>query len=446
MAESGALTLVPAFVAIAAAVVSRRPIESLLAGVVAGLVMLSPTAAPAAFSHTLLDVMMDETVAWILIVCGLIGSLIVVLMRSGAASAFTSTLARRVTTRRGALLATWCMGLCVFIDDYLNALTVGSSMQPVTDRHGISREMLAYIVDSTAAPVCMLIPLSTWAVFFSGLLEQTGVAPNGGGFELFVRAIPYMLYPWAALVLTFLVAGGWFPTIGPMRRAEQHPPVPLQSKPTQPEYSEPATSNLGARLYHFVGPLGALIVVSWLYDLDVQVGVILSLALTIALFGAQRLMPWRDLFEAVLDGIKIMVPALVIIVMAFTFKTVNDQIGMPGYVIETVSPWMTPQLVPVLTFITLALISFTTSSSWGVFVIAVPVVMPIGAAAGADTIVMVGAVTSASAFGSHACFYSDATVLAAQGSGCNTVSHALTQFPYALIAAGVAAFGFVLLA
>jgi Na+/H+ antiporter NhaC len=163
------------------------------------------------------------------------------------------------------------------------------------------------------------------------------------------------------------------------------------------------------------------------------------------IFGVQRLLTWHQLFDSVLDGIKIMVPALTIIVMAFMFKTVNDQLGMPSYVIETISPWMTATTLPVLTFITLAFVSFATGSSWGIFVIAIPVVMPLGAAAGVDTTLMVGAVMSASAFGSHACFYSDATVLAAQGSGCSVMSHAITQIPYVLIAAGFAAVGLTLL-
>jgi Na+/H+ antiporter NhaC len=153
--ESSWLSLIPAGVAILTAVLSRRPIESLLAGVFAGLLLLGPGSAVVNFSSILLKVMMDETIAWVIIVCGLMGSLIALLMRVGAADAFSNTLASRAKDARSSLLYTWCLGLVIFIDDYLNALAVGSAMRKVTDKFRVSREMLAYVVDSTAAPICV---------------------------------------------------------------------------------------------------------------------------------------------------------------------------------------------------------------------------------------------------------------------------------------------------
>ncbi len=446
MENLGVITLLPAVIAIVMAIVTHRPIVSLLVGVISALLLISPAEAVPKFSEILLAVVMDETVAWVIIVCGLIGSLIMLMTRSGAAVAFSASIAKRAHTRRGALLSTWLLGIVIFIDDYLNALSVGSSMRPITDSHKVSREMLAYVVDSTAAPVCMLIPISTWAIFFAGVLEDAGVASDGEGLNLFISSIPYMLYPWFALILVLLVAAGWFPVFGPMRRAEARAAAG-EATHTATELDMPAAQTSGhtAKLYHFALPMLALIGFSWWYDIDVQIGVLLAVALTMILFGVQRLMSWPAVFDATLDGIRLMVPALSIIVIAFMFKTVNDELGMPTYVIETISPWMTANTVPVFTFVTLALISFATGSSWGIFVIAVPVVMPLGAAAGVDTTLMVGAVMSASAFGSHACFYSDATVLAAQGSGCGVIPHAITQLPYVLVAAGAAAIGLTLL-
>lgn len=444
----GYLTLLPAVVAIAAAIWTHRPVESLLAGVVTALLLNDPATAIPTFSETLLSVMMDETIAWVIIVCGLIGSIIVLLMRSGAAFTFADAVSKRVTSRRGALLSTWLLGIAIFIDDYLNALSVGSSMRPVTDRYKVSRPMLAYVVDSTAAPVCMLIPLSTWAVFFSGVLEESNVAAEGEGLLLFISSIPYMLYCWFALALVFLVAGGWFPAIGPMRRYEAAARI-AEKPPEDPEEIERKDLAEPLRptgLYHFAVPMLCLVGFSLWYDIDVQIGTILALTLTIALFGLQKILPWPVLLDSVLDGVKVMIPALATVVMAFMFKATNDAIGMPQFVIETVQPYMSTSLVPVISFLTLAALAFATGSSWGIFVIAIPVVMPLGAAAGVDTALMVGAVMSASAFGSHACFYSDATVLAAQGAGCGVMEHALTQLPYVLIAATASAVGLWLLA
>lgn len=445
--ETSLLVLLPALVTVITAILSRRPIESLLAGVFVGLVMLEPAAALSNFSSILLEVMMDETIAWVIIVCGLMGSLITLLMRVGAASAFSRALSSKAQNSTSALLYTWLLGLVVFIDDYLNALAVGSSMRKVTDKFKVSREMLAYVVDSTAAPICVLVPVSTWAVFYAGLFMDAGYAESGQGMALYVSAIPYMVYPIVAMLLVPLVAVGIVPALGVMKSAQQRAaegtaPLPID----EGEEESLVDTEDRVRIYHFVLPIVALLGFSIWYGLDVQIGVIMSVAITIILFGAQRLMAWTQMFDAVIDGIKIMLPALTMVVMAFVFKEVNDQLGLATYVIENVAPLMTPLMFPALTFLAMALISFATGSSWGVFAIAIPIILPLAETVGVSIPLAIGALVSASAFGSHACFYSDATVLAAQGSGCDVMDHALTQIPYALIAAAISCVGLTVLA
>lgn len=444
------LVLIPAVVTIVIAILSRRPIESLLSGVVVGLLMLEPSVALTNFSAILLDVMMDETIAWIIIVCGLMGSLISLLMRAGAASAFSDVLAARAQSSGSALLYTWLLGLVIFVDDYLNALAVGSSMRKVTDKFKVSREMLAYVVDSTAAPICVLIPVSTWAVFYAALFMESGFADAGQGMALYISAIPYMLYPIIAALLVPLVATGRIPALGLMKRAESR--AQAGHMPAVFEEFEPQTSQApdrSVKLYHFILPIMTLLVFSlWgdPWNPDVQLGVIVAVALTILLFGSQNLMGWTEMFDSVLDGIKIMLPALTIVVMAFMFKEVNDRLGLAPFIIDAVAPVMTPVLLPLVVFVTMAFISFATGSSWGVFAIAIPIILPLAEAMGVSIPLAIGAIVSASAFGSHACFYSDATVLAAQGSGCDVMDHALTQIPYAMIAAIIAGAGLTLLA
>lgn len=445
--ETSLLVLLPALVTVITAILSRRPIESLLAGVFVGLLMLEPSAALSNFSSILLEVMMHETIAWVIIVCGLMGSLITLLMRVGAASAFSRALSSKAQNSTSALLYTWLLGLVVFIDDYLNALAVGSSMRKVTDKFKVSREMLAYVVDSTAAPICVLVPVSTWAVFYAGLFMDAGYAESGQGMALYVSAIPYMVYPIAAMLLVPLVAAGIVPALGMMKSAQQRAaegtaPLPID----EGEEESLVDTEDRVRIYHFVLPIVALLGFSVWYDLDVQIGVIMSVAITIILFGAQRLMAWTQMFDAVIDGIKIMLPALTMVVMAFVFKEVNDQLGLATYVIENIAPLMTPLMFPALTFLAMALISFATGSSWGVFAIAIPIILPLAETVGVSIPLAIGALVSASAFGSHACFYSDATVLAAQGSGCDVMDHALTQIPYALIAAAISCVGLTVLA
>jgi len=199
-------------------------------------------------------------------------------------------------------------------------------------------------------------------------------------------------------------------------------------------------------LWNFIVPIVSVLFFSWLYDLDVLIGIIIAVAITIPLYGAQGLMRWGALFDGVLDGVKLMVPALTIVVVAFMFKEVNDRLGLPAYVIETVEPLMTARLLPAITFVTMALVAFATGSSWGIFAIAIPIVVPLAQSVGISIPLVLGALLSASSFGSHACFYSDSTVLASQGSGCEVMDHALTQFPYVLIAGVLAATGLTILA
>ena len=441
------LVLLPAVITVCVAVVSRRPIESLLAGILVGLLMLGPTTALDQFSSTLLEVMMSETIAWVIIVCGLMGSLIMLLLRAGSVDAFSAALAAKAKSSKSALMYTWLLGIIVFIDDYLNALAVGAAMRKVTDQFGVSREKLAYVVDSTAAPICVLVPISTWAVFYASLFQESGFAEPGQGMELYISAIPYMIYPIVAVLLVPLVALEIIPAFGPMKAAElRSAQSPLREPATLTNEDNTPDPDREVRLYHFLLPLATLIGFTLWYELDVQIGVIASVTLTILLFGAHRLLAWTEMFDAVLDGIKMMLPALTIVVIAFVFKEVNDQLGLPNFVIANIAPLMTPLLFPVITFLTMALISFATGSSWGVFAIAIPIILPLATSVGVSIPLAIGALLSASAFGSHACFYSDATVLAAQGSGCDVIDHALTQIPYALIAAAMSCIGLTLIA
>jgi tetracycline resistance efflux pump len=438
------LVLLPAVITVCVAVVSRRPIESLLAGILVGLLMLGPTTALDQFSNMLLEVMMSETIAWVIIVCGLMGSLIMLLLRVGSVDAFSEALAAKAKSSKSALMYTWLLGIIVFIDDYLNALAVGAAMRKVTDQFGVSREKLAYVVDSTAAPICVLVPISTWAVFYASLFQESGFAEPGQGMDLYISAIPYMIYPIVAVLLVPLVALEVIPEFGPMKAAElRSAQSPLRQPATLTDEDNTQEPDREVRLYHFLLPLATLIGFTLWY---VQIGVIASVTLTILLFGAQRLLAWTEMFDAVLDGIKMMLPALTIVVIAFVFKEVNDQLGLPNFVIANIAPLMTPLLFPVVTFLTMALISFATGSSWGVFAIAIPIILPLATSVGVSIPLAIGALLSASAFGSHACFYSDATVLAAQGSGCDVIDHALTQIPYALIAAAMSCIGLTLIA
>jgi tetracycline resistance efflux pump len=479
MDSPSALSLIPPVVVMAVAIWLKRPILALVVGAVVGLLMLSPTESLTSFSEIALKVMQDETIGWLILVCGGFGALIGLLIHTGGALAFGRFGSKMATGPRSSMTMTFGLGMIIFIDDYLNALSVGEAMKRVTDKYKISRQKLAYIVDSTAAPVCVIIPISTWAVFFGGLLVDNGIASaEDKGISVYINAIPYMFYPWLALLCVLLVALKIMPDIGPMKKAElatqagnpydcelaanqaKVPPVQQaqhhasQQMPhhTSDEYAmhsieeEFEQGNKQGQLHNFVVPMLMLIAFTIYFDIDVLKGVMATLLCTILYYSAQKLMSIADMMEVMMNGFKTMLPAISTVVAAFIFKDVCDKMLLPQFVIENLTPYMNAQMLPALVFLSMAILSFATGSSWGIFAVSIPIVMPLAQSVNADIPLVIGALLSAASFGSQACFYSDSTVLAAQGSGCDLISHAVTQLPYCLIAAALAFGGFVLLA
>ncbi|WP_394130251.1 Na+/H+ antiporter NhaC family protein [Shewanella maritima] len=458
MTEPSAISLIPPVVVLMLAITLRRPILSLVIGAIVGLLLLSPADVLHNFSDISLKVMADETIGWLILVCGTFGALIALLVRTGGAFAFGKHALTVAKGPKSSLLMTYLLGVAIFIDDYLNALTVGETMKRVTDKFKISREMLAYVVDSTAAPICVLVPLSTWAVFFGGLLVDNGIAEAGQGISVYMQAIPYMLYAWVAVLMVPLVILGVIPIFGPMKKAQalaqqgDSKPVGETDVNTADDYAvkaiedEFAGAERKGKLHNFLVPIIMLISFTVYFDIDVWLGLLATMALTIPYYAVQRLMPISEMMEQMIDGFKSMLPAIGTVVAAFIFKDVCDQLLLPQYVIDSLSPYMTAQYLPAVVFVAMAILAFATGSSWGIFAVSIPIVMPLSQAVGADTPLVIGALLSASSFGSQACFYSDSTVLAAQGAGCNLVSHAVTQLPYTLIAASITLVGFILLA
>lgn len=466
--EPSAISLIPALVVLAFAVWLKRPILALVLGAAAGLILLAGSPIQALFNlgETSVRVMQDETIGWLILVCGGFGALIALLVHTGGAFAFGRMAQQYASGRKPSLFMTYFLGLIIFIDDYLNALTVGETMKRITDKYKVSREMLAYVVDSTAAPMCVLVPISTWAIFFGGLLVANGIAPetDPNGIKTYISAIPYMVYAWLALIMVPLVILGIVPLIGPMKKAELaaqqssgNIDAPAETAASHTHTSDDfaveafeeefdASDKKGGKLYNFLLPMLMLIGFTIWFEAEIWPALILTFILTIPMYMAQRLMPFTEMMELMMHGFKTMLPAICTVIAAFTFKDVCDQLGLPLYVIENLAPYMNAQMLPALVFVAMAVLAFVTGSSWGIFAVSIPIVMPLAIAVDANIPLVIGALLSASSFGSQACFYSDSTVLAAQGSGCNLMSHALTQFPYAFIAAVLAFFGFILLA
>ena len=441
-------SLVPSLVVIMLALGWRRSIEPLVLGIIVGAVLLGGGGFFSIAQAALITQLSDETLVWIVLVCGLFGALIALLTAAGGTVAFARWLEARILTRIGLLMSTWIMGLVIFIDDYLNALTVGNAMRPVADRLGVSRSMLAYVVDATAAPVCVLIPLSTWAVFVVGTLETVAMPLDRSGMELYLSAMPFMLYPIVTVVMVPLVAVGLIPTLGPMRRA-------VAGQEARIRVEDATGDSSRAHVIDFALPLTALVVATMWFDADALSGVLIALSITGAFYVARGITKAGRIIPRMLAGFASMLEALVIVVLSFVLKDVNDQLGLTAFVLSAVDPLLVQldgwypglgvALLPATIFLLLSVITFATGSFWGTMAITIPVVLPLCQAVGLPLALGLGTVVSAGAFGSHACFYGDTTVLAAKASGITAVEHALTQLPYVVLAACLSTIGFMII-
>ncbi len=444
-AHLGIISVVPAVFLIIYIFATKRILEALVLAALLAFVLVHGTGFFTAFVDNLQGVLGSEDMVWLFIVCGLMGSIIALIEKAGGAFAFGEWVSSKAKTERGSLLWTWVLGLAIFIDDYLNSLTVGSCMAPVTDRHKTPREMLAYIVDSTAAPVCVLIPITTWSVFCSQLLETNGLAPEGEGLRYFIQTIPFNFYGWTATFIVPLVILGIIPIFGPMKGAykrvkETGELAPPGSERIDIKAGETAMDiPANPKLFNFFLPILFLVASTIYFELDMMWGVITTVAFQFFLYIPQKICTPLEFSDLCIKGLKNMLFPLTMMVLAFLFAAGNEEIGFTAYVIESVAPIMSPQLMPFIIFLVLGVTEFITGTNWGMYIVALPIVIPLAIAINSDPIICVAAVLSAGVWGSHICFYSDATILTSAATGCDNFRHAVTQMPFGFAAAGVAA-------
>ena len=451
-ADFGILTLVPALFLMVYIFVTQRILEALTLSSLMGFIMVDKTMEGSvldAFSNSLINTMMSEDIAWLFIVCGLMGSIINLMERSGGAMAFGNLVLRIAKTKKAALMWTWVVGIFLFVDDYLNSMARGVSMSPVTDKFKTSREYLSYVVSSTAAPMCVLVPITTWSAFCSRLLESNGWAPAGKGIEYFIKTIPYNYYAWAAVIMVPLVILGVIPLFGPMKKAEQRV---INGGPVAPPGSEKIDMKAGVKMevpdnpkvFNFFLPMVVLVAATVYFDRDMLIGVLVTVVVMFVAYLFQNLMTAEEFTDVALHGIKNMILPLLLMVLAFVFAEVNEVIGFTTFVIESAASSMTPQTMPVILFIILAITQIVTGTNWGMYIIALPIVLPLAETVGGDPTLAVAAVLSAGVLGSHVCFFSDCTVLTSAASGCNNFDHAWTQMPLGLLAGAFACIGFII--
>ena len=437
--EYGALTLIPIVFIIVTAVLTRKSFESLMAGSVIACMIMHGTGFFLPWVDMLLETLSDPENQWVILVCGLFGSLIAMLRESRGTSGFIRIGEKLCRSERSALLGTFILGVVIFVDDYLNMLTVGTCMRPICDRRKVPREALAYLLDSTGTPICVLLPFSTWTAFYISLFmkeEAVQAMHFSSGLAMYIRTIPYIFYAIITVIMVFLFAMGWMPRIGPMKKAYE------RVKKTGRTYSEESEkynledddTDTNGNIADFLLPIFVLIIVTILAD-DILAAVIVTLALCLVMYIPRKKMTFTQWSGLLITGFCEMMPTLAILAGAFTVARCCNAMHLPEYVISTVQPFVTPQTYPMIIFLVVSALTFATSSTWGISTIVIPIIIPLAAAVNADMILTMAAILSGSTFGSHACFYSDATVLASAASRVENMEHAFTQIPYAAIGA-----------
>jgi len=465
------VALAPPVIAIVLALITKEVYSSLFIGIVAGALFYSNFdvvgAVNAIVNDGIIANVADTWNAGILVFLVLLGIMVALVNSAGGSAAFGRWAQTHVKTRAGAMLATFALGVLIFIDDYFNCLTVGSVMRPVTDGHKISRAKFAYIIDSTAAPICMIAPISSWAAAVAGVVGEE----NGLGY--FIQAIPYNFYSLLTIVTVLAISVLKF-DFGPMRRHELNALAgDLFSENGQVEGDDEAVSSKG-RVIDLILPVVVLIVCCVLgmiytggfFDAEsgaylnlvtafsgcdaaagLSWGALIALIATVLYLMARRVISFKTAMEAIPKGFKAMVPAIIILVFAWSLGGITrGMLGADIFVKEAIgaSADALQALLPAVIFLIALGLSFATGTSWGTFGILLPIVITVFAGAGEILIIAMSACLAGAVCGDHCSPISDTTIMASAGAQCNHVNHVSTQLPYALTVAGVSVVAYVL--
>jgi len=468
----------PPLLAIALALITKEVYSSLFLGIVSGGVLYAfKSAGAAAMFETAINHVMREGFVQhiadaynigILIFLVLLGALVAMMNKTGASAAFGRWAQTHIKSRVGAQVATIVLGILIFVDDYFNCLTVGSVMHPVTKAKKVSAAKLSYLIDATAAPVCIIAPISSWAAAVAGFAKGAGAE---SGFSLFIAAIPYNFYAILTIVTMFALAFMKL-DFGPMRRFEEDVAAGKPDLGALEEATAVLAKNDRGRVLDLVIPVVVLVIAcivgmiysggfftpgeegyrSFVYafsNSDASVGLVLgsivAMVFSVVFYVCRRVISFRDCMDAFPEGFKAMVPAIMILCCAWTLKGMTDALGAKVFISDLINGpaaalW---NFLPAIIFVIAVILSFSTGTSWGTFGILIPIVL--AAIPGSSmTIIAVSACMAGAVCGDHCSPISDTTIMASAGAQCNHIVHVNTQLPYALLVAAVSFVAYVI--
>lgn len=462
MTDMGWLSLLPPIIAIILVLLTKESVFSLMIGGVVGCLVCSgfnPVKA-VEMLFKVMTVRMAENI-YIILFLALLGALVVVVTNSGGAMAYGDWISKRIKTKTGSQLAAVLLGLIIFIDDYFNCLTIGATMGPIFDRYKISREKLAYLIDSTAAPVCIIVPISSWVAIILSTLDGTGVKNS---FEVFIKSIPYNFYAIFTIIMVLCIILFKI-DFGPMKKFENL----AQNGNYQEDSKEKINVNSNGKGRDLIVPIVVLIVfsiLSLLYNggyfynnvtiLDalrsadsqksLTYGAVVALVVSFFMVVPTKRLSFKDYMSSLTDGVKSMVPAYMILTLAWTVGGVCQKIGTGEYVKHMVLTLNIPiWILPVVIFLVSGFLAFSTGTAWGTFGILIPVV--VGMAKGMDEnmlVLFVAATLAGSTYGSHSSPISDTCILSATGARCKHINHVMSQVPYTGVVASICCLSYII--
>ena len=453
--------LVPPVVAIGLALITKEVYSSLFVGILMGGLLYSgfqfETTITHIFEDGIISVLSDSYNVGILVFLVILGTMVGLMNKAGGSAAFGQFAARKIHNRVGAQLATILLGVLIFIDDYFNCLTVGSVMRPVTDKFKVSRAKLAYLIDATAAPVCIIAPISSWAAAVTGFVE------GEDGFSIFIRAIPYNFYAILTIVMMIGIVVMKM-EFGSMRTHELNAVKgDLYTTPGRPYgLAKDELTETKGKVIDLLIPIISLIiccVIGMLYtgdffsgtdfvtafsnsdaSLGLTFGSFFGLVITIILYQIRRVLSFSDCMACIPEGFKAMVPAILILTFAWTLKAMTDSLGADVYVAGLVesSAGGLINFLPAIIFVVGCFLAFATGTSWGTFGILIPIVVAVFENSNPQLmIISISACMAGAVCGDHCSPISDTTIMASAGAQCEHVNHVTTQLPYAITAAVV---------
>lgn len=471
-------SLFPPVIAIGLALITKEVYSSLFVGILSGGIIYA-AASGTGFEGTFKAVVQDGLITnlsnaynvGILVFLVVLGIIVVLMNKAGGSRAYGEWAAAHIKGRRGAALSTFFLGVLIFVDDYFNCLTVGSVMRPITDKHNISRSKLAYLIDSTAAPICIIAPISSWAAAVSGTVEGVN------GISLFINTIPYNLYAFLTILMVIFISVS-DTDYGPMKIHEDNAKngdIFTTKNNTYEQDAQPVTER--GRVIDLILPVAVLIVfcvVGMIYTggffsgtdfvtafancdaaYGLSLGSISALIVIIAYYMLRRVLKFNECMDSIAAGFKQMVPAILILTFAWTLKTMTNHLEAGAFVSGVVqSATALSVLLPVILFVVAIGLAFATGTSWGTFGILIPIVTSVFEAELANVsqtgeipsmvIICISACLAGAVCGDHCSPISDTTIMASTGAQCDHVNHVSTQLPYALTVAAVCVVGYLL--